>query len=61
MLVLVKASGRGKASGIEVSESTRGGANLFRIRDGMVVRLDAYFDRDRAPADLGLAQESDSG
>ena len=60
VLVLVKASGRGKASGIEVSESTRGGANLFRIRDGMVVRLDAYFDRDRALADLGLAQESDS-
>jgi hypothetical protein len=37
-----------------VSESTRGGANLFRIRDGLVVRLDAYFDRDRALADLGL-------
>jgi ketosteroid isomerase-like protein len=56
VLVLVSAYGRGKASGVELSESTRGGggAVLFRIRDGKVVRMDAYFDRDRALADLGL-------
>jgi hypothetical protein len=48
MLVLVRAYGRGKASGVEFSESTRGGAVLFRIRDGRVVRMDAYFGRDRA-------------
>jgi ketosteroid isomerase-like protein len=56
VLVLVSAYGRGKTSGVELSESTRGrgGANLFRIRDGVVVRLDAYFDCDRALADLGL-------
>ena len=56
VLVIVSAHGRGKTSGVELSASTRGrgGANLFRIRDGMVVRLDAYFDGDRALADLGL-------
>jgi hypothetical protein len=56
VLVLIRAYGRGKASGVELSERTRGrgGAILFHIRDGMVVRLDAYFDRDRALADLGL-------
>jgi ketosteroid isomerase-like protein len=56
VLVLVRAYGRGKASGVELSESTRGrgGAVVFRIRDGRVIRMDAYFDRDRALADLGL-------
>ncbi len=56
VLVFVSAYGRGKASGVELSESTRGrgGVNVFRIRDGMVVRLDAYFNRDHALADLGL-------
>jgi ketosteroid isomerase-like protein len=56
VLVLTTAYGRGKTSGVELSERTRGrgGAVLFHIHDGMVVRLDAYFDRDRALADLGL-------
>jgi hypothetical protein len=56
VLVLVTAYGRGKASGVELTESTRGrgGANLFWIRDDQVVRLEAYFSRDRALADLGL-------
>jgi ketosteroid isomerase-like protein len=59
VLVIVHAHGRGKSSGVELNESTRaagGGANLFHIRDGKVVRLDAYFDRRRALADLGLAE-----
>jgi ketosteroid isomerase-like protein len=58
VLVLVRAYGRGRSSGVELRESTRsrGGANLFHIRGGKVVRLDAYFDCDRALADLGLEE-----
>jgi hypothetical protein len=50
--------GRGKSSGVELDESTRGsgGANLFHIRDGKVVRLDAYFDGAHALTALGLAE-----
>jgi ketosteroid isomerase-like protein len=58
VLVLVHAYGRGKSSGVELDESTRGsgGANVFHIRDGKVVRLDAYFDGAHALAALGLAE-----
>ena len=58
VLVRVEAHGRGKASGLELSDGTRGrgGANLFYIRDGVVVRLDAYFAWQRAVADLGLEE-----
>jgi ketosteroid isomerase-like protein len=56
VLVLIWASGRGKASGVELAAGARGrgGANVFHIREGKVIRLDAYFDRERALADLGL-------
>ena len=56
VLVLIRAYGRGKTSGVELTDSTRGrgGANVFLVRDGLVVRLEAYFDRANAFADLGL-------
>jgi hypothetical protein len=68
VLVLDLRSGRGKHSGIEfggsgsalgvaVQRLHRGGApgaHLFEIDGGKVARLLAYFDRDRALADLGL-------
>src|SRR5271156_906657 len=38
--VLVKYSGRGKASGLEVAEIREGGANLFHIRDGTLTSPD---------------------
>ncbi len=56
VLVLVRPHGRGKTSGVELDRSTRGegGANLFYIAGGLVFRLDAYFNRAHALADLGL-------
>ena len=60
ILVLVRRSGRGKRSGIELSELGARGANLLHIRDGKVTRWVTYFDRDHALADLGLAPDPDS-
>jgi ketosteroid isomerase-like protein len=55
VLVLLHAWGRGKTSGLELGETTRGkAANVFRVQDRKVIRLDAYFDHGRAFADLGL-------
>jgi ketosteroid isomerase-like protein len=52
VLVLTYAVGRGKASGVQTAQER---ANLFQLRDGKVTRLVAYWDRNRAFADLGLA------
>jgi ketosteroid isomerase-like protein len=54
VLVLHRQSGRGKTSGLDLAQIEKGGAHVFHIRDGKVTRLLAYFDRDRALADLGL-------
>ena len=56
VLVLDRSSGRGKTSGLEIGQMRAKGAVLFHIRDGKVTRLVVYFDRDRALADLGLAE-----
>ena len=52
VLVLVRVSGRGKTSGLGVAGK---GAALFQVRDGKVARVVTYFDRERALADLGIA------
>ncbi len=49
-------SGRGKTSGLEVAQVRAEAASLFQIRDGKVTKLVLYWDRDRAFADLGLAE-----
>jgi ketosteroid isomerase-like protein len=54
VLVITTSSGRGKSSGLGVGQMYAHGANLFHIRNGKVTRLVAYWDRDRALADLGL-------
>jgi ketosteroid isomerase-like protein len=58
VLVILRAYGRGKASGVQLEEGIGGrrGANVFHIRDGRVVRLDAYFNDQTALADLGLEE-----
>jgi ketosteroid isomerase-like protein len=54
ILALVQNSGRGRTSGFEMEQ--RSVANFFEIRDGSVTRLVIYWDRERALADLGLAE-----
>ena len=53
VLVLIHFSARGRTSGLEVGQK---GAELFHIRDGKVTRLVTYWERERALADLGLAE-----
>jgi ketosteroid isomerase-like protein len=54
VLVLVYFAGRGKTSGLELGQMQSKAAQLFHIRGGKVIRLDTYFDRERALADLGI-------
>jgi hypothetical protein len=51
---LARHSGRGKTSGLDVGQTGGGGASLFEIRDGRVIKLVSYWDRAYALADLGL-------
>jgi ketosteroid isomerase-like protein len=60
VLVLTHRSGRGKTSGVELGQIQSRGAGLFQIRDGKVVGIVGYLERDRALADLGLAPEAGS-
>ena len=54
VLVLNHFSGRGKVSGLEVSSVSARGASLFHLRDGKVVRLMLYANRERGLEDAGL-------
>jgi ketosteroid isomerase-like protein len=54
VLVLVRHGGRGKASGLPISQA--GAATLFHVRGGKVARLVIYGTRERALADLGLKE-----
>jgi ketosteroid isomerase-like protein len=56
VLVLVRAKGRGRTSGLEVEQTGAKGANLFHIGDGKVTRFVLYLDRGNAFDDLGLSE-----
>ena len=56
VLVLVQFRGRTKAGGLELEHITGRNATVLEIEHGTVRRLAVYWDRDRALADLGLAE-----
>jgi hypothetical protein len=59
VLALFRFAGRGKTSGIDAAQLGGTGANLFHIHQGAVTKLVAYWELDRALADLGIAPEAD--
>jgi ketosteroid isomerase-like protein len=58
ILVLVRNSGRGRTSGLELEEHSV--ANLFHLRRGRVSRIVVYLDRELAFADLDLPAKNES-
>lgn len=54
ILVLAHFSGRGKGSGVQISDMRSKGAGLFHVRNAKVTRHVVYWDRDHAFAELGL-------
>ena len=60
VLVLLRAVGRGKTSGLELSDMQHDQGVLFQIHDGRVTRLVLYPDVEGALADLGLGREGNA-
>jgi ketosteroid isomerase-like protein len=60
VLVLNDSAGRGKASGLELAGMQAKGATLFLLRGDKIASIVAYWDRQNAFADLGLAPEGGS-
>jgi len=56
ILALVHNRPRGRTSGLALEQ--RSVANLFELRDGTVVRLVIYLERETAFADLGLTPDT---
>jgi len=49
-------SGRGKTSGLDLGQIQGRGAWVFHVRDGKVMRMTRYLDRDRALVDLDIEE-----
>jgi ketosteroid isomerase-like protein len=56
VLVFNHLSGRGKTSGLDVSQMQRNGAAILHVSDGKITKYVSYNDRERAFADLGIAE-----
>jgi ketosteroid isomerase-like protein len=56
VLVLVRLSGRGRTSGVDLGQMQAKVATLFYVRGAQVTRLVNYFNSDQALGDLGLAE-----
>ena len=56
VLVLVHISAKGRSSGLDLDQMQARGVAVFHVRDSKVTRFIAYWDRDRALADLGLEE-----
>jgi ketosteroid isomerase-like protein len=56
VLVFNHLSGRGKRSGLDVSQMQRNGAAILHVSDGKITKYVSYNDRERAFADLGIAE-----
>ncbi len=54
VVVLVRFSGRGRTSGLEIGQVDTKNACVFDIDGGAVRKLILYWDRERLFADLGL-------
>ena len=54
VLVFTRASGRGKASGLDLAQMRAEWMDVLHVSEGKVTKLVTYADRDRALADLGL-------
>jgi ketosteroid isomerase-like protein len=54
ILVLTRYGGRGKTSGLELGQVRTKVAHILSVRSGKVAKFVAYFDHERALADLGL-------
>jgi ketosteroid isomerase-like protein len=59
VLVLIRFEGRAKVSGVQLGQMRSSNASVHHIKDGKVIKLQLYWNRDRALADLGLPPCSD--
>lgn len=60
VLVFAYQSGRGKTSGVDIGHLQAERAHVWHVREGNVVRLAIYYDREHALGDVGLAPEAGS-
>jgi ketosteroid isomerase-like protein len=58
LLALTYAGGHGRTSGVDLARARSKAAHLFELREGKVVRMVVYFERDRALEDLGVAHDA---